>query len=145
MNQQGFDVLCRVAQLRDSLNSIEPGAFTPAEALSLSNALLRLGHAVQAEVEDDFVLFLKAAAEEDRVRGLLATPIGDLNLSKRAYRILRYENIETLGDLVIMTPEGLLGIRGFGQGSLMKVCNKLEALGLSLCQEPLADSEEDEF
>jgi len=142
MTPKSFAVWGQVEQLRDSLGSIKPGEFTPKEAMTLSNALLRLGYLVQAEVPDDFCRLLEAAVEEDRSRTSPETPVGDLGFSVRTLNCLSFNVTETLGDLVKLTERDLLNIRHFGCKSLEEVKNKLEALGLSLKQRSLAGPED---
>lgn len=55
-----------------------------------------------------------------------------LDLSVRALNALEGNGIETVGDLVARTGDGLLQLRNFGKTTLKEVETRLEALGLSL-------------
>ncbi len=68
----------------------------------------------------------------DEVQEKLARPISELELSIRAYNCLSNANINTVGDLVTRTDNGLLEIRNFGNTSLKEVKKKLEDMGLHL-------------
>ncbi len=63
---------------------------------------------------------------------MLAKPVSDLNLSVRARKALQLLNIQSLGDLVSHTEAELMGVKNFGQTSLVEVKQKLHEFGLSL-------------
>jgi len=71
---------------------------------------------------------LKGSGKE----ALLNKSVGDLQLSVRARKALQLLNIQTLGDLVSHTEAELMGVKNFGQTSLVEVKEKLVELGLSL-------------
>jgi DNA-directed RNA polymerase subunit alpha len=73
------------------------------------------------------------AGELSKVRGVIATPIEDLDLSVRSRHCLDSENIRTVGDLVQRTEAELLKVRNFGKTSLNEIKKKLAAMNLSLC------------
>lgn len=62
----------------------------------------------------------------------LAMPISGMELSVRAANCLEAENIMTVGQLVRLSEEELLGVRSFGKTSLREVKRKLADLGLSI-------------
>ena len=59
-------------------------------------------------------------------------PVAELGLSARSLNCLASQHINTVGDLVAMSEEGLLSVRNFGQTSLAEVVDKLAQLGLTL-------------
>lgn len=63
-----------------------------------------------------------------------ATPIEQLNISVRACKGLQRRGIETIGQLVQCTEEGLSEIRGLGDVSLHWIKDTLEQIGLRLKQ-----------
>lgn len=73
----------------------------------------------------------------DRLRGTgkeaaLARPVTDLNLSVRARKALQMLNIQSIGDLVSHTEAELMGVKNFGQTSLIEIKGALVDMGLSL-------------
>jgi DNA-directed RNA polymerase subunit alpha len=72
------------------------------------------------------------ASDMSRIRGVLATPIDDLDLSVRSRHCLDSENIRTVGDLVVRTEAELLKVRNFGKTSLTEIKKKLAGMNLSL-------------
>jgi DNA-directed RNA polymerase subunit alpha len=73
----------------------------------------------------------------DRLKGtgkeaVLGKPVSDLQLSVRARKALQLLNIQTLGDLVSHTEAELMGVKNFGQTSLVEVRERLSEYGLSL-------------
>lgn len=75
---------------------------------------------------------LAGGAELDKLKGVLATPIDDLDLSVRSRHCLDSENIRTVGDLVQRTEPELLRVRNFGKTSLNEIKKKLASMNLSL-------------
>ena len=62
----------------------------------------------------------------------LELPIEELDLSERPRNCLRRAQINTVGELVLKSPEDLLAITNFGQKSLDEVLQKLDERGLAL-------------
>ncbi len=62
----------------------------------------------------------------------LDLPIEDLDLSERPRNCLKRAQVNTVGELVLKTPDDLLAITNFGQKSLDEVLQKLDERGLSL-------------
>ncbi|MCL5942722.1 MAG: hypothetical protein M1325_04270, partial [Actinobacteria bacterium] len=60
------------------------------------------------------------------------TPLDDLDLPTYVRSVLSREDIDTLGDLLVRTPDELLRISGFGQKSLEEVRARLADRGLTL-------------
>jgi len=72
------------------------------------------------------------AGDVTRIKGVLATPIEDLDLSVRSRHCLDSENVRTVGDLVVRTEAELLKVRNFGKTSLTEIKKKLAGMNLSL-------------
>ncbi|MCY4373913.1 MAG: DNA-directed RNA polymerase subunit alpha [Spirochaetaceae bacterium] len=70
--------------------------------------------------------------EDERLRGLLDTPVEELELSVRSSNCLRNENIRTIGDLTRKTEEEIAKTRNFGRKSLDEIKKRLEERGLHL-------------
>ncbi len=73
-----------------------------------------------------------SASDVSRIKGVLATPIDDLDLSVRSRHCLDSENVRTVGDLVVRTEAELLKVRNFGKTSLTEIKKKLASMNLSL-------------
>jgi DNA-directed RNA polymerase subunit alpha len=80
-------------------------------------------------------LFGGEAGDMAKLKGVLATPIEDLDLSVRSRHCLDSENIRTVGDLVQHTEAELLKVRNFGKTSLTEIKKKLASMNLSLGME----------
>ena len=72
------------------------------------------------------------SGELDKLKGVLATSIEDLDLSVRSRHCLDSENIRSVGDLVQRTEAELLRVRNFGKTSLNEIKKKLASMNLSL-------------
>ncbi|MEM1330679.1 MAG: DNA-directed RNA polymerase subunit alpha C-terminal domain-containing protein [Planctomycetota bacterium] len=73
----------------------------------------------------------------ERLRGTgkeaaLGKPVSDLSLSVRARKALQLLNIHTIGDLISHTEAELMGVKNFGQTSLVEIKERLDKYGLSL-------------
>lgn len=66
------------------------------------------------------------------VEAKLSMTLAELNLSVRAMNCLESENIRTVRDLVVRTPDQLLAVRNFGETTLNEVVEKLADIGLRL-------------
>ena len=62
----------------------------------------------------------------------LNRPVGELQLSVRARKALQLLNIQSLGDLASHTEAELMGIKNFGQTSLIEIKERLADHGLGL-------------
>jgi DNA-directed RNA polymerase subunit alpha len=65
---------------------------------------------------------------------ILDTPVSDFELSVRARNCLKQMNIETLGDLLQISEQELLGYKNFGETSLNEIKAMLKFKGLHLGQ-----------
>ncbi len=70
------------------------------------------------------------AAEKNRLRKILLTPVDELELSVRAHNCLKAANIKTLGELVQLQESDLLKFRNFGRKSLAELLEVVEICGL---------------
>lgn len=64
--------------------------------------------------------------------GVLATSIGDLELSVRSRKALERLGVATLGELASKAEQDLLGCKNFGQTSLNEIKQRLLEYGLEL-------------
>jgi DNA-directed RNA polymerase subunit alpha len=77
-------------------------------------------------------------------------PIEVLDLSSRTYNCLKRSQITTVGQLLQMSEDELLGLRNFGQKSLVELHEKLASRGIATFEDaattraPAADEDEDE-
>ena len=86
-----------------------------------------LGSQVFAESRSAALMPIDAAGEAK-----LGMSLAELQLSVRAMNCLESENIHTVRDLVVKTPDQLLEVRNFGETTLNEVREKLTSLGLRL-------------
>lgn len=70
------------------------------------------------------------AAERNRLRKILSTPVDELELSVRAHNCLKAANINTLADLVSLHESELLKFRNFGRKSLVELGEVVLQFGL---------------
>ena len=80
----------------------------------------------QVEVVEEEV----KAAEKNRLRKILLTPVDELELSVRAHNCLKAANIKSLGELVQLQESELLKFRNFGRKSLAELNEIVEMCGL---------------
>ncbi len=123
------------------------GAVSPVEAIKMAAQILK-DHAdiiASIDVEDVVSEMVEAKKEEAAATELeqkLNMDIEDLNLSVRAYNCLKKRGINTVRELVKLTPEELMEMKNFGKKSLEEVKKVLESLGLSLGMELDKEPEE---
>ncbi len=86
-----------------------------------------LGSQVFAESRSAALMPIDAAGEAK-----LGMSLAELQLSVRAMNCLESENIHTVRDLVVKTPDQLLEVRNFGETTLNEVREKLTSLNLRL-------------
>jgi hypothetical protein len=72
------------------------------------------------------------------------TPIEVLDLSSRTYNCLKRSQITTVGQLLQMSEEELLGLRNFGQKSLQELHEKLASHGIIVPDEGRRSYDDDE-
>ncbi len=125
------------------------GTITPDDAVSQSAQILLQHLELLADLGG------KAAPRQARAAlgsgaipaNAYSTPIEDLDLSVRAYNCLKRANISTVGQILEMSDEEIMGVRNFGRKSLDELKEKLAARGFIPPVEPrtegLAEEEEE--
>jgi DNA-directed RNA polymerase subunit alpha len=97
----------------------------------LSAKGLRLGQRAdeqQRHIQREIFDRAKAVGRENS----LNKSVADLNLSVRARKALQMLNIRTIAELCARTEAELMGVKNFGQTSLVEIKERLTDLGLSL-------------
>jgi DNA-directed RNA polymerase subunit alpha len=109
------------------------GSISPREALASAGQTLRGLLSLVAELADEgHGLELGDASATTSGSPDLDLPIEDLDLSERPRNCLKRAQINTVGELIIRTPDELLAITNFGQKSLDEVLVRLDERGLAL-------------
>lgn len=108
------------------------GSVTPRESISSAGKTLNELMGLFADFGEGIGLELGDVVTTESSSPDLDLPIEALDLSERPRNCLRRAQIETVGELVLKTPDELLNITNFGQKSLEEVAAKLDELGLSL-------------
>jgi DNA-directed RNA polymerase subunit alpha len=70
--------------------------------------------------------------DNERIRGILNTPVEELELSVRSSNCLKNANIKTIGELTRKTEDDIAKTRNFGKKSLQEIKEKLKEWNLSL-------------
>ncbi len=70
--------------------------------------------------------------DEKRIRGILDTPVEELELTVRSSNCLKNAGIKTIGDLARKTEDEIGKTRNFGKKSLSEIKDKLKEWGLTL-------------
>lgn len=101
---------------------------------NLEHVLENLKHRINEEVINGLTGVMNNYIEQCKnIIKYSHLPLGDLNLSVRAYNKLREANIDTIGKLIRHSPEELLALKnGFGKKSLWDVKQALSRYGISL-------------
>lgn len=84
---------------------------------------------VEEPPQDDMEEEVKAA-EKNRLRKILLTPVDELELSVRAHNCLKAANIKNLSELVQLQENELLKFRNFGRKSLTELGEVVHMYGL---------------
>lgn len=109
------------------------GSMTPREALaSATSTLQNLMGLVSELSENPQGLELGELAPQSSTSPDLELSVDELDLSERPRNCLRRARIETIGQLLVQSPEELLALTNFGQKSLDEVIEKLDERGLAL-------------
>ncbi len=127
----------RVEQATDydllTLDIETDGSLTPADALGSAGETLQTLMALVAEISENAQGLELTEAEVDEVRSYdLDLAIEELGLTERPRNCLKRAQINSIGELLMKTPEDLLAITNFGQKSLDEVVSRLEGRGLAL-------------
>jgi DNA-directed RNA polymerase subunit alpha len=97
----------------------------------LNNKGLRLGQALeeqQSQARKDLLKTVAANVPEH----ILMKNVNELELSVRSRKALQRLGINTVGELATRTEAELLGVKNFGQTSLLEIKQRLTEMGLSL-------------
>jgi len=97
----------------------------------LSTKGLRLGQRAD-EQQRHVMRELQDRARAAGKESILSKPVGELNLSVRARKALQMLNIHTIGELCSRTEAELMGIKNFGQTSLLEIKERLAAYSVGL-------------
>ncbi len=127
----------RVGQITDfdklTLDVFTNGTLGPDEAVSLAAKVLSehlslfIDLSETAQTAD--VMVVKPTQNEAQATDM---SIDELELSVRSFNCLKRAGINTVGELVNMTPDQLMKVRNLGRKSLEEVLAKLKELNLSL-------------
>ncbi len=134
-NQTDFDKL--------TLEIKTDGTVTAKDAVSLAANVLSEHAQLFMKLSDIKQMPVIKQVEKDETakgsEGNDTKPILDLELSVRSYNCLKRAGINTIGDLIKMTPEQLVNVRNLGKKSLDEIMLKLADLG-----HPLSDNDTNE-
>jgi DNA-directed RNA polymerase subunit alpha len=97
----------------------------------LSSKGLRLGQRAD-EQQRHVMRELYDRARTAGKESVLSKAVGELNLSVRARKALQMLNIHTIGELCSRTEAELMGIKNFGQTSLLEIKERLASYGVGL-------------
>jgi DNA-directed RNA polymerase subunit alpha len=110
------------------------GAMSPKDALLYASNILQRHldlfvnyGSLPEEPEEE-----ETAVVNEELQEKLRTPIAELELSVRSANCLREAKIQTIGDLVVKSPQELLKYRNFGKKSLQEIEDLLKGMGLGL-------------
>ena len=84
----------------------------------------------EEEQQQELVEAEQVAAERNRLKKILETPVDELELSVRAHNCLKAANIATLAELVQLQESELLKFRNFGRKSLAELSEVVQNFGL---------------
>lgn len=107
------------------------GTITPKEALAQAAEILMEHLAFFVQAEPSVPGIEKAPIAGTIPPQLQDMPIEMLDLSARTYNCLKRSQITTVGQVLQMTEEELLGLRNFGQKSLEELQEKLAGHGIT--------------
>jgi DNA-directed RNA polymerase subunit alpha len=112
------------------------GRVTPQEALSFA-AQIGITHLhVFDSLKEYAVNFdkgeIEANREKEEIIHKLSLKISEIELSVRSTHCLSTANIDTIGELVVMSEPDMLKFRNFGKKSLTEIKDKLHEMGLEL-------------
>jgi DNA-directed RNA polymerase subunit alpha len=121
------------------------GSVGPKEALAQAAQILIEHFEIFAELGGAVPRPEKSAIGAGTIPSRLQdTPIEVLDLSSRTYNCLKRSQITTVGQLLQMSEEELLGLRNFGQKSLQELHEKLASHGIIVPESSVPRTEYDE-
>lgn len=110
------------------------GSKTPDEVLGEASSQLHSYYQWIREDQNRFLGIVEIPAVDEELKRKIEMPIEQLGLPSRAYNCLAALRIRTVGDLTRTTAERLMGIKNFGEVSLVNIVDKLAELGLFLAE-----------
>jgi DNA-directed RNA polymerase subunit alpha len=110
------------------------GSKTPDEVLGEASSQLNSYYQWIREEQNRFLGIEEEPAVDEELKRKLEMPIEQLELSSRAYNCLSATHIRAVGELTKYTAERLMGIKNFGEKSLVEIVDKLAELGLFLAE-----------
>ena len=128
---------CRVGQRNDYdkliLEVWTDGTIKPEDALAEAAKIAKDHFAIFVNFNDSDSSGTDDSDDNDaQLRGLLSTPVEELELSVRSSNCLKNANIRTIGELTKKTEDDITKTRNFGKKSLEEIKAKLEERGLTL-------------
>lgn len=112
------------------------GRITPTEALSFASNILAKHLEVFEVIHEQDIVFeeavVKGDSDKEEIMQKLVLGINEIELSVRSTNCLNGANIETIGELVVMSESRLLQFRNFGKKSLNEIKARLSEMDLSL-------------
>ncbi|OGK12067.1 MAG: DNA-directed RNA polymerase subunit alpha [Candidatus Riflebacteria bacterium RBG_13_59_9] len=110
------------------------GSKTPDESLGEAASQLNSYYEWVRAEQNRFLGIEEEMAVDEELMRKLEMPIDELGLSSRAYNCLSAARISTINELSKYTAERLMGIKNFGEKSLVEIVDKLAELGLFLAE-----------
>lgn len=110
------------------------GSKTPDEVLGEASSQLNSYYQWIREEQNRFLGIEEEPAIDEELKRKVEMPIEQLGLTSRAYNCLTASRIRTVGELTKYTAERLMGIKNFGEKSLVEIVDKLAELGLFLAE-----------
>ncbi len=107
------------------------GTKTPKEIISLAANLMQQHIVLFTELSDSSNIIKMNTGEVKEVE-VKVSPIEDLDLSVRAYNVLKRMNINTIPELCEHSAEDLMKSRNLGKKSLEEIIEKIAKMNLSL-------------
>lgn len=128
---------CRVGQRNDYDKLVieiwTDGTIAPEDALAEAAKIAKDHFSIFVNFNDSEIGHSDDMNEGDeRIRQLLNTPVGELELSVRSSNCLKNANILTIGELTKKTEEDIAKTRNFGKKSLTEIKEKLQEWNLNL-------------
>jgi DNA-directed RNA polymerase subunit alpha len=119
------------------------GSISPKEALAEAAQILISHFEIFAQLTDATPGVDKKSAfvTTNVPRPLADMPIEVLDLSSRTYNCLKRSQITTVGQILTMSEDELLGLRNFGQKSLLELHEKLAEHGIVTAEGPTRRAE----
>lgn len=131
---QAMSIVTEVAAAQ-SLSALAPENPVASELSSLSEKMDELLYRLPSGGVDT------STGPSTPMTRLLMQPIEDLDLTVRAYNVLKREGVRVIADILAFSEEDLAGLRNLGQRGTDEIRTKLEEVGLSLRRASNVDDE----